>query len=114
MRWIKLNFRTSFYGLLSHSTPVSKSVLANRTEDIRQAMLDALGPSGSQGFPQIARRVRFAADITGLWYLRGDLMAALASTQGEAAARQKIDSVTTLFKGLLPSGMSSRPSPLMG
>ncbi len=114
MRWIKLNFRTSFYGLLSHSTPVSKSVMAHRTEDIRQAMLDALGTTGSERFPQVSRRVRFAADITGLWYLRGDLMAALASLQGEAAARQKIDSITSLFQGLLPSGMSSRPSPLMG
>lgn len=114
MRWIKLNFRTSFYGLLSHSTPVSKSVMAHRTEDIRRAMLDALGPSGSERFPQVARRTRYAPDIMGLWYLRGDLMAALASLQGEAAARQKIDGITTLFQGLLPGGMSSRPSPLMG
>ena len=32
--------------------------------------------------------IRYAGDVQGLWFLRGDLMAALASSHGEAAARE--------------------------
>jgi hypothetical protein len=46
--------------------------------------------------------------------LRGDLMAALAAMDGERAAREKIASVTEMFKGLLPGSLHSRPSPLVG
>ena len=49
-----------------------------------------------------------------LWYLRGDLMAALAAIQGEAAAREKVAGITRMFQGLLPGSLNSRPSPLVG
>jgi hypothetical protein len=77
-------------------------------------MLAALGDSGHKHFPQITRRIRYANDIHGLWYLRGDLMGALASMHGEAAARQKVASITAQFRGLLPGSLNSRPSPLVG
>jgi hypothetical protein len=41
-------------------------------------------------------------------------MAALAAMHGEMAAREKIASITAQFRGLLPSGLNSRPSPLVG
>ena len=47
-----------------------------------------------------------------LWYLRGDLMAALASSHGEAAAREKLETLSEMFEDLLPRGLRSRPSPL--
>lgn len=83
-------------------------------EDIRESMLLVLGDAGPKHFPQLTRRVRYANDIQALWYLRGDLMGALAAVHGEAAARQKIASITAMFQGLLPGGLSSRPSPLVG
>jgi hypothetical protein len=113
MRWLKPGLR-SIYGLLGNSPAPSDSVLEDGTEDIREAMLDALGDAGSRQSPQVTRRIRYASDIHALWYLRGDLMAALASMHGEKVARQKIASITAQFQGLLPGGLASRPSPLIG
>ena len=114
MRWFKGNIRSSIYGLLGNPVAPSESILESGTEDIREAMLALLGEAGTKNFPHVTRRVRYANDIQALWYLRGDLMAALAATQGEAAARAKIQQVTRMFQGLLPSSLTSRPSPLTG
>ncbi|OYU43792.1 MAG: hypothetical protein CFE44_16445 [Burkholderiales bacterium PBB4] len=57
-------------------------------------------------------RVSYANDIQDLWYIRGELMTILADLYGEAKAKAKILQISDMFKGLLPSGLSSRPSPL--
>ena len=111
MRWLKPTLR-SVYGLLGDPPPPSESMMDEGTEDVREAMLSALGPAGPRQFPQIIRRIRYANDIHALWYLRGDLMAALASMHGESKAREKIASITAQFRGLLPGSLVSRPSPL--
>ena len=113
MRWLKPTLR-SVYGLLGNPPAPTDSLLDEGTEDIRESMLAALGPAGARHFPQITRRIRYANDIHALWYLRGDLMATLAGIHGEATARQKIASISAQFQGLLPGGLSSRPSPLVG
>lgn len=113
MRWFKPNLRSSIYGLLGNTSTPSESTLESGTEDIREAMLGLLGEAGTKRFPQVTRRIRYAHDVQALWYLRGDLMAALAATQGESTAREKIQRITDLFHGLLPGSLSSRPSPLM-
>ncbi|MES2939444.1 MAG: hypothetical protein V4864_17280 [Pseudomonadota bacterium] len=115
MRWLKPNLRSSIYGLLGQQAPTpSESVLENSTEDIREAMLALLGDDGPKRFASITRRIRYANDIQGLWYLRGDLMAALATLHGEAEARKRVQGITEMFQGLLPGSLTSRPSPLMG
>jgi hypothetical protein len=114
MRWLKPNLRSSIYGLLGQPRTPSESVLENSTEDIREAMLSLLGDDGPKRFPQITRRIRYANDIQGLWYLRGDLMAALSTNLGEAEARKRVQGITEMFQGLLPGSLTSRPSPLMG
>jgi hypothetical protein len=106
--------RNSIYGLLGNAPAPSDSVMQDGAEDIREAMLAVLGEDGPTRFPQIIRRIRYADDIQALWYLRGDLMAALAALHGEAAARQRVASITDQFQGLLPRGQMSRPSPLVG
>lgn len=93
--------------------PPSESALESGAEDIRESMLAVLGDAGPKHFPQITRRIRYANDIQALWYLRGDLMGALAAVHGEMEARRKVASVTEMFRGLLPNGLSSRPSPLV-
>ena len=113
MRWFKGSIRQSIYGLLGNPVAPSESVLDSGTEDIREAMLALLSETGSRQFANVTRRVRYANDIQALWYLRGDLLAALASVHGEMAARQKLQRVTRMFQGLLPSSLTSRPSPLM-
>lgn len=114
MRWLKPNLKSSIYGLLGNPVPLSDSRLETCVEDVRESMLDLLGATGPKQFPTVVRRIRYATDIQALWYLRGDLMAALAALHGERAAREKIASVTAMFSGLLPNGLQSRPSPLVG
>ncbi|HYD75599.1 hypothetical protein [Ramlibacter sp.] len=110
MRWFKPNLRNSLYGLLGHPQPPSPSTLDNRLEDIRDAMLELIGESASKEFPQLTRRIRYAGEIQGLWYLRGELMAALAERHGETVARQQVERITSLFKGMLPPGLARRRS----
>lgn len=114
MRWFKGSIRSSIYGLLGNPVAPSDSMLETGTEDIREAMLALLGEGGTKQFANVTRRIRYANDIQALWYLRGDLMASLATTLGEAAARQKVHQITRMFDGLLPGSLNSRPSPLMG
>jgi hypothetical protein len=114
MRFFKGTLRNSIYGLLGNPVAPSDSMLENSTEDIREAMLSLLGERGTKQFANVTRRIRYANDVQGLWYLRGDLMAALAASQGEAAAREQVQKITRMFSGLLPGSLNSRPSPLMG
>lgn len=109
MRWIKPSLRHSLYSLLgAEPPPVSESTLANRTEDIREAMLGCLGEEGARQFTQINRRIRYATDLQGLWYLRSELMAALASMHGEVQARHRIGELTALFRGYLPGALAEQ------
>lgn len=75
-------------------------------------MVDSLGNEGCANFPQVERRILFAEDLHGLWYLRSDVMVAISSLQGECVAIQKIRKITGMFEGLLPKGMFSRPGSL--
>jgi hypothetical protein len=111
--WKKPDFKNSISGLLGISRRApSDSVLESGLEDIRESMLYALGDEGSKQFAATTRRIRYATDIKDLWYLRGDLMGALAQLYSESIAREKIASINAQFQGLLPGGLASRPSPL--
>jgi hypothetical protein len=100
----------SLFGLLGSQR--SPRELDDAIGDIQETMLAALGQAGAKAFPAVARRVMYAPDLQALWYLRGDLMAALAALHGEAQARGTIEDISDQFHGLLPRGMSTRPSPL--
>lgn len=114
MSWFKGNIRNSIYGLLGNPAAPTESVLDEGTEDIREAMLALLEEAGSRQFANVTRRVRYANDVQALWYLRGDVMAALAATQGETEARSRVQQITRMFHGLMPGSLNSRPSPLQG
>lgn len=113
MRWLKQGLRQSIYGLLGHADP-TLSVLEDAVEDVREAMLALLGEDGATRHASIHRRIRYAVDIQALWYLRGDLMGALATVHGESGARARVGTITEMFHGLLPGSLASRPSPLVG
>jgi hypothetical protein len=105
MRWTPSHWMNS---LLKSGSPPSGKTLT----EIRHAMLDALGEHGARANPVVQLRLTYADDIQDLWYLRGDVLAAIASTQGEAIARTQLLKVSEMFKGSLPSGLTARPSPL--
>ena len=68
-------------------------------DNIRDALLDLL-PPGDAAALEIAtlrRRIRYANGCEALWYLRADLLGALARHAGEAAARQQLAAIDHLF-----------------
>lgn len=91
---------------------LAPSVLQDRTDDVREAILAAMGEFGEKNFPGIVRHVRYANDAQGLWYARGDVMKVLAAVHGESIAREKLALISEKFEGLLPRGLNSRPSSL--
>ena len=99
--------RTSCMALLGRSEPTPEALDA-RTEIIRELMLHELGDYGERKFPAVARRVRYAPDVQGLWYARSDVMAILANTYGETIAREKIAHISGRFNGLLPKSLTGR------
>jgi hypothetical protein len=112
MRWTTSNIVSGMQSLLSKSPCQEGHNAMEALADIRQAMLDELTICAHRINPAIHMRVNGAVDIQDLWYLRGDLMAAIAEADGEAAAKRKMAHISTMFKGLLPRGLASRPSPL--
>jgi hypothetical protein len=97
--------RTSCMALLGRAEATPEALVA-RTEIIRELMLHELGDYGERKFPAVARRVRYAPDVQGLWYARSDLMAILANTHGETVAREKIAHISGRFQGLLPKSLT--------
>ncbi len=81
-------------------------------DDIRQAMLRCLEPQISERFPHVERRILTASSLPALWFMRPELLMALATHGGEQAAHKIIDEISAMFDGLLPKSLSSRPSPL--
>ncbi|MFC5498076.1 hypothetical protein ACFPOE_11070 [Caenimonas terrae] len=101
----------SLFGLLGGAQRATRE-LDDAIGEIQDAMLEALGETGMKRFPAVSRRIQYAPDLQALWYLRGDLMAALSALHGEGQARDMVQDISEQFGGLLPRGMSTRPSPL--
>jgi len=99
--------RSSLMAMLGRTEPTPQALSA-RTEMIRELMLHELGDYGEKKFPAVARRVRYASDVQGLWYARSDVMAILATTYGETIAREKIANISGRFNGLLPKSLTSK------
>ena len=110
MRWAPSSLMIGF--LRGRSTVGNAKENTSALDDIRQTMLELMGDRCAQSFPVVHLRVMYASNVEDLWYLRGDVMSAIAALDGEAAARAKIAKVTSKFKGMLPCGLSSRPSTL--
>jgi len=109
MRWFKPALTgggTALFGACA-ATPASRDI---RIAEIRERMLACIRSADAARFPHVAHRIRFAADAESLWFLRGDLMALLASSQGEAVALQRMAAISAMFESLLPEGLRSRPS----
>lgn len=101
MRWHKPSLKSihSFWGQRARTEVVPEPA----TDGVRHAMLQVT-PHIAAGEPHAAlfARIQRAANLQALWYLRGDLMSAIASQYGEAAARQQVATITKLFVGLIP------------
>ncbi len=111
MRWVKTTL-SSVWGMMGLHPIPTEDELHDRTEQIRESMLEILGDEGADLRPVVRRRIQYAPDIEALWYLRSDWMSAISATQGEAAAVAHVRRLNISFSGLLPEGLQSRPSTL--
>jgi hypothetical protein len=95
-------FTTSLMGLLRESE--NPSVLQDRLEDIREAMLDRMAVvlEGQVVRPAVWAKVLHAIDVHALWYQRSAVMHLLSDHMGETAARAELHTITQLFRGVLP------------
>lgn len=111
MRWVKTTL-SSVWGIVGQRNVPNEIELADRTEGIRDSMLDLLAEPGIHYTPALLRRVTYAQDLEALWYLRSDLMMTVAAAHGEASAQAHMQRISNMFDGLLPQGLQTRPSPL--
>ncbi|MBV7540940.1 hypothetical protein [Acidovorax sp. sic0104] len=109
MRWNKPNLRNNLHDLLGRDKPSSTAWVRDQgLEDVRRSMLQSLvGTTGCE-VARMNMRLRYAADIEALWYLRIDLQKTLQLLRGDASAQRTIDEITVLFQGQLPR--SPRPA----
>ncbi len=108
MSWIPTSLVTGVQNLFTGNSGTVQSRKQSALEDIREAMLEGLGVSGAVAASKLEQKVTYASDLNDLWYLRGDVMAAIAAVDGEAIARRKLDQISVMFKGLLPKALTSR------
>lgn len=113
MHRFKPNLRNSISALFGVTIAVPANAVGEiHVEDIRDSMLACITAADNDRFPHVRRRIRHASDVQALWFLRGDLMAVLASRRGESVARERLEAISEMFENLLPQGLRSRPSPL--
>ncbi len=118
MRWFKPNLRNSLHAIFSAGLSSSRFTgpddedTITSIEDIRMRMTEMLSSQDDERATIVRRRIRYADSVESLWFLRGELMAVLSRSKGEARALEMIASVSDMFDDLLPEGLRSRPSPL--
>ena len=105
MRITKPTLKSTFFSLLGFAEATPPATQIALFEQLRQAMLATLGEEGSENFVRVTRKLRYADDVTGLWYARSDLMRALSAMHGELWAHQTLEELDTRFRALLPPGM---------
>ena len=86
----------------------SRQATESQLGRIRTAMLSVLQGHGGHSVQRVSQRVRFAADVEALWYLRQDVMMALSAIDGETTARRQMKTINSMFKGGLPGSMGPR------
>lgn len=115
MAWFKKSTIISSIQALFTVTTAKPPTVAEQediVEEIRNRMVAMAQVDPSETGRALVRRIRYAADVHGLWFIRSELMALLAHTHGEAVARERLERLGELFARLLPEGLRSRPSPL--
>lgn len=86
MRIGKPSLRDSFFGWLGGAASPERSDAQRRTHRIRERMLRELLQGASGGVFVLSRQIAVAPDAQTLWHCRSELMQALSSRCGEAAA----------------------------
>ena len=100
-----MRLRQSFWALLgSQETETPQAVL----ERVRLAMRCAVHEHLGDAAQALQHQMEYAQDIESLWYLRPEIMNAIAAQCGEAQARSCLAGLTALFRDHHPGARSSR------
>jgi hypothetical protein len=91
-----MRLRNSFWALLGRDVSETPQLVIER---IRKAMLFALDEHCNNDHYALDLKITFAKDVAELWYLRPDLMYALAASKNQTVAEDCIAEISTLFKG---------------
>ena len=81
-------------------------------ERFRRLMVELIAPVPGEHASRLLLRIRCAATLHSLWFMRSEAMAVLAAAHGEAEARHRLELISVEVRDSLPSGLRSRPSPL--
>jgi hypothetical protein len=113
--WAVSSIKDSLLGWLGVA---SDSMHAVDTDRARNAMLELLLFEGmGMDEPQhlaLLGRIRYARDLEALWYLRPELVSALAAQHGERLARERVNALAPHFGVRATAGPSPRSNSLMG
>jgi hypothetical protein len=100
-----MGLHKSFMAMLGRDEVDAPDVVLER---IRLAMLSAIDVHCETQDIVVYKHIRFARDLSSLWYLRPHLMQAIAESRNEAVANAVLHQITDLFKGHLAGARSSR------
>jgi hypothetical protein len=105
MSWKISRISSSLMALLREREPDQTAGTHSKMEHIREELLACMAGflDGQAVRPAVWAKVLYAEDIQSLWYLRSDVMHMLCDHCGETLAASKLDDLTELFRGHLPS-----------
>lgn len=99
-----MRLRQSFWALLGSQETETPRVVVER---VRLAMRCAVEEHLGRDVEPLQSQLAYAQDLESLWYLRPELMNAIAAECGEAQARNCLMGLTSLFKGHHPGARST-------
>lgn len=100
-----MRLRNSFWAILGpQETETPQAVVERVRLAMRCAVQDHLGDEAEA----LQRQLEYAQDIESLWYLRPEIMNAIAAERGEATAHDCLTGLTALFRNHHPGARPSR------
>lgn len=69
------------------------------------AALTDIESSQPHAFSKALVTITQASDVQALWYARSEVLRLIADRDGELAARQTLDGITEMFRGLVPPNL---------
>lgn len=100
-----MRLRQSFWALLGQQDTEAPTVVLER---VRLAMRCAVEEHLGRDAEVLQQQLEYAQDLESLWYLRPELMNAIAAECGEAQARNCLMGLTALFRDHHPGAAGSR------
>ena len=100
-----MRLRQSFWALLDPQDTEPPGAVVER---VRLAMRCAVEEHLGRDAEALQRQLEYAQDLESLWYLRPELMNAIAARCGEAQARSCLMGLTALFRDHHPGAAVSR------